>query len=242
MPRPPRLILPTVPVHVIQRGHNRATTFESPAEFKRYRTVLFEESARRGCAIHAYVLMTNHVHLLLTPESVHGVSSMMQAIGRRYVRWVNERRHRTGTLWEGRFKSSVIDSDRYLMTCSRYIELNPVRAGMVSAPGQYQWSSYRHNAHGAPDDGLTPHALYNSLGADAAERQMGYRGLFRHAPKPALIDDIRRGIKSGGVVGRDVFRARVQATVARPITRMKHGGDRRSPGFQSGSGLAHAFQ
>src|SRR5690349_18789844 len=142
MPRPNRVILPGVPTHVIQRGHNRATCFFTQRDFAEYREVLLEASQRARCAIHAYVFMTNHVHLLMSSADSLGTSKMMQTIGRRYVRSVNIRRRRTGTLWEGRFKSSTIDSETYFLTCSRYIELNPVRARMVEDVDEYRWSSY----------------------------------------------------------------------------------------------------
>ena len=233
MPRRPRYIIPEVPLHVIQRGNNRAPTFESTTELTRFRQLLVDAARKFGCEIHAYVLMTNHFHLLLTPATSRSVASMMQAIGRRYVPWVNARRNRTGTLWEGRFKSSIIDSERYLMTCARYIELNPVRAGMVSTPRLYRWSSYRHNAHGEDDDAITPHDTFSALGSTPSERHTAYRALFRSPANEALLEDIRRGIRTGGVVGGDTFRTSVEHRLARPMTRLKHGGDRRSPLFRA---------
>ena len=232
MPRPPRLIIPGVPVHVIQRGNNRAATFSSATEFQRFRRVLIEESRQFECSIHAYVFMTNHVHLLVTPPSARAVASLMQAVGRRYVRWLNDRRNRSGTLWEGRFKSSLIDSERYLLTCSRYIELNPVRAGMVPSPSRYKWSSHHHNARGENDELVTPHAVYRDLGSSAAKQQAAYRGLFRSAIPSTALDEIRRGNANGGVVGGDAFREWVEALIDRPTVRMTHGGDRRSLAFR----------
>ena len=209
MARSRRLIIPGTPAHIIQRGHNRAPTFRGVEEFHRYRALLIDASLRFRCAIHAYVLMSNHFHLLATPEDPLGVSRMMQAVGRWYVRYVNKRHERTGSLWEGRFRSSLITSDRYLLTCSRYIELNPVRAGIVEDPGDYAWSSYRCNARGGPDELITPHQLYESLGMDAADRLESYRALFAVPMDPATIARIRDAARRGGVLGVDEFDERV---------------------------------
>jgi len=197
MPRSPRVVIPEVPVHVIQRGHNRAPTFRCADDFRRYRETLFEACQRVRCAIHAYVFMTNHAHLLITPEDRDDPARIMQAIGRRYVRYVNKRHRRTGALWEGRFRSSVIHSERYLFVCSRYIELNPVRAAMVHDPDQYRWSSFGHNAYGEPDELITPHASYLTLGSSAEERQTFYRALFEDPLDARTVDDIRRAVNQG---------------------------------------------
>jgi putative transposase len=199
-----------MPAHIIQRGHNRAPTFRSVDEFRCYLSLLGDASRRFGCEIHAYVLMTNHVHLLATPEDPHGVSNMMQAIGRRFVRYVNKRHARTGSLWEGRFKSSVINSDQYLLTCSRYIELNPVRAGMVEDPGEYSWSSYRCNALGEPDALITPHALYDSLGMTDSDRLATYRALFALPIEPPTVARIQEAVRCGSVLGDSEFNERVE--------------------------------
>jgi len=185
-------------MHVVHRGNNRTTTFLSASELQRYRDVLQQASHRFRCAIHAYVLMTNHVHLLITPEDDTGPARMMQLIGRKYVRYVNALRHRTGTLWEGRFRSTLINSDRYFLTCSRYVELNPVRAGMAADADQYRWSSHRHNAYGDPDPLITPHQLYVALGATPADRQAGYRALFQTPIESSTLEQIRRATNRGG--------------------------------------------
>lgn len=148
MARQPRFDLPGVPQHIVQRGNDRQPRFADTAGYLRYRQELGEAARKHGCTLHAYVLMTNHVHLLATPAEPGGISRMMQAIGRRYVAAFNARYRRTDTLWEGRFKSALVDSERYVLACYRYIELNPVRAGMVAAPGDYRWSSYHANADG----------------------------------------------------------------------------------------------
>lgn len=234
MARPRRAILPGVPVHVIQRGNNRTATFHSADDCERYRDTLHQASQRFGCAIHAYVLMTNHVHLLITPEDDLGPSRMMQSIGRQYVRYANARHQRTGTLWEGRFKSSLVDSERYYLTCSRYIELNPVRAQMVDDPDQYRWSSHRHNAHGEADALITPHALYHTLGSSPADRQAAYRALFRSPLESRTLDIIRQAANNGGVLGDAHFREGIEATLQRRVSRLAHGGDRRSAAFHAG--------
>jgi len=163
MGRPPRLELPDVPLHVVQRGNNRAACFFNEVDRRFYLKCLATAALARGCAIHAYVLMTNHVHLLVTPSEAGAVGAMMQDVGRRYVRVINSIHGRTGSLWEGRFKSSLIDSESYLLTCHRYIELNPVRARMASDPRDYPWSSYRAHAFGAEDGLVSDHRLYRSL-------------------------------------------------------------------------------
>ena len=236
MARPNRIILPGVPAHLIQRGHNRACCFHSTRDFDEYRRVLLDASQRFRCAIHAYVLMTNHVHLLVSATDATGPSRMMQMVGRRYVQSVNLRRRRTGTLWEGRFKSSVINSERYLLTCSRYIELNPVRAGMVDGVGSYRWSSYRHNAHGEPDELITPHSLYDALGRSPQLRRRAYRALFVRAIDPASLEHIRQAGNRGTVLGDPQFVERLETLTRRRVARFAHGGDRKSAIFNS---IAH---
>ena len=194
--------------------------------------MLLETSQRFQCAIHAYVLMTNHVHLLVSARDSLGPSRMMQTIGRRYVRSVNIRRRRTGTLWEGRFKSSTIDSERYFLTCSRYIELNPVRAQMVDDVGDYRWSSYRHNAHGEHDALITPYVLYEALDTSPPLRRRAYRALFRHAIEPTALDTIRHAARRGTALGDSRFVHKLETSAKRPIARYPHGGDRRSQIFR----------
>ena len=171
MARLGRYFLPDQPLPVIQRGNNRAPIFFGDDDYERYRTWLGEAAAAYGCAIHAYVLMTNHVHLLVTPREDESLPRTMQSLGRRYVRHVNTRYRRSGTLWEGRYRAAPIDSEAYFLACCRYIELKPVRAGMVGHARDYPWSSWRAQALGAGDPLVTPHALYRALGRSAAERQ-----------------------------------------------------------------------
>ncbi len=232
MPRWPRVAIPNVPMHIVQRGNNRTETFLAPDDFEYYREVLIDAMGRTECLVHAYVLMTNHVHLLLTPPDHTAASRLIQILGRRYVRYFNARYKRTGTLWEGRFKSSLIDSTNYFLTCSRYIDRNPLRAGMVDAPADYRWSSYRRLAEGAADRVVTPHALYSALGDTPAERQQRYADLCAsELPSPAL-KSIRVALRGGSALGMPRFRAELEAATQRVVTRITHGGDRRSASFQ----------
>jgi putative transposase len=201
MPRPRRVILPSVPLHVIQRGNNRTPCFAAHNDYLVYLDMLRECAFDCGCALHAYVLMSNHVHLLLSPDDEDGVSTMMQRLGGRYVLYFNRRHARTGTLWEGRFRASVVQDERYLMICHRYIELNPVRACMVDAPADYPWSSHQANAFGRQDSLLTPHSLYTRLGNHPAARQIAYRHLFSEALSSEALDQLRQAGKSNRPLG-----------------------------------------
>jgi len=233
MARWPRLVLPGVPLHVVQRGNNRTDTFCSDEDFGRYRETLLAAVQRTGCLLHAYVLMTNHVHLLLTPPDPAGASQLMQVVGRSYVRYFNARYARSGTLWEGRFKSSLVDTTHYLLTCTRYIDLNPVRARMVETPGEYRWSSYRRLAAGLPDQLVTPHAVYAALGASPDARQRAYATLCASEVAPAAVQSLRVALRGGAVTGEAQFRAAVERATRRTVTRLPHGGDRRSSTFRS---------
>jgi putative transposase len=215
MPRKPRFTLPGVPQHVIQRGNNREPCFLAESDYRRYLEDLQACTEKCECRIHAYVLMTNHVHLLVTPMQEQRIAEMMQALGRRYVYYINKTYRRTGTLWEGRYKASLIDSEAYLLTCMRYIELNPVRAEMVSHPGEYKWSSYGTNAQGRADALLSPHPLYTALGTTAAERQHAYRELFRHHLDNDLLHEIREALNHELVLGRSYFKDKIEAMTQR---------------------------
>jgi len=162
----------------MQRGNNRATCFLDNLDFGLFCECLASAIARYPCSLHAFVLMPNHFHLLLTPHAPGAIGKVMQSIGRRYVRCFNERHGRTGTLWEGRFRARLIDSARYLLACYRYIELNPVRAGLANDPAAYRWSSYRTNALGHDHDLIIPHPVYTALGSDATSRAAAYQALF----------------------------------------------------------------
>jgi putative transposase len=215
MPRQPRLDLALVPQHVVQRGNDRRPCFFEGGDYARYLAELREITLREGCAVHAYVLMTNHVHLLMTPAASGQVARVLQAIGRRYVRHINDRYHRTGTLWEGRYKACPVDTDDYLLRCYRYIELNPVRAAMVSRPEDYAWSSYHLNARGISDPLVQPHAIYRSLGPDGATRQAAYRNLVDQVLADSDVDDIRRHLQQQHAFGSQRFRAAIEAQLGR---------------------------
>ena len=232
MARMPRIVVPGQALHIVQRGNNRQPVFFCSEDYRTYLEMFQQAAASHGCKVHAYVLMTNHVHLLLTPEQKEGPSRLMQAVGRCYVHYVNGHYRRTGTLWEGRFKSAVIDSERYLLICSRYIELNPVRAGMVEHPGEYRWSSYRCNALGRQDRIITPHPLYKQLGTDVGLQQSVYRELFSGHIDEDDMRSLRDGTTMGAVIGDDRFRKGIEAVIGRRITRYPHGGDRKSKRFR----------
>ena len=196
--------------HLIQRGNNRQPCFGGTEDFKAYAHWLREAAERFRVAIHAWVFMTNHVHLLATPATEDGISRMMQHLGRRYVRYFNHVHGRTGTLWEGRLEACLVQDTAYLLHCYRYIELNPVRAGMVSDPADYPWSSYRVNALGLESDLCTPHEIYCALG-QGAERLAAYRGLFAAHVDDEPIADIREATRRGHALGDQQFAREMEA-------------------------------
>ena len=205
MPRRPRLHLADYPHHIVQRGHNRTACFLAEDDYQTYRHWLGEALTQTGAALHAYVLMTNHVHLLVTPKRAEDIPRLVMAIGRRYVQTINTTYRRTGTLWDSRYKSSLIQTDTYLLRCQRYIELNPVRADMVRDPGAYPWSSYRANGLGASDPLLSPHSLYLELGNSPECRQAAYRELFRTGLDEAAVAELRLAIQQSQPIGSERF-------------------------------------
>lgn len=223
MPRRARILLPGVAAHLIQRGNNRCACFYAEEDYRLYLDHLTEAAETHGCAIHAYCLMTNHVHLLLTPQRADSAGRLMKALGQRYVQYVNRTYGRSGTLWEGRFRSGLMQDDGYVLACYRYIELNPVRAGMVAHPAEYPWSSYRANAQGEQDKMTTRHPLYDALGGDTALRSAAYRDLFRHALDPDLVDDIRRAANGNFALGDARFVAEIEQALGRRAARGKPG-------------------
>ncbi len=229
MPRQPRLDLAGVPQHIVQRGNDRQPCFFEDIDRIRYLDELREVAGRLDCAIHAYVLMTNHVHLLATPSAIGQIATLMQSLGRRYVSYVNLRHHRTGTLWEGRYKACLVDSETYLLRCYRYIEMNPVRARMVAAAEDYPWSSHRCNAHGSPDRLVRPHPTYQQLGRDDAERCLHYRALFDQPTGPDELDAIRLNLQRQHALGSERFRAAIEAQLNRRAGPAKIGRPRKQP-------------
>jgi putative transposase len=219
MPRRARLSLPSIAWHIIQRGNNRAVCFFAEEDYLFYRHHLRELAARFGCAIHAYVLMTNHVHLLLTPAKADGASLLMKHLGQRYVQYINRSYQRSGTLWEGRFRSCLAQSEDYVLACYRYIELNPVRAAMVRQPQDYRWSSYAANAQGKADALLTAHEQYLRLGKDEARRREAYRGLFKAHLDEEMVTQIRQATNGGYVLGAGRFQAQIALALGRRVVK-----------------------
>ena len=230
MARLPRLTLPGYPHHVIQRGNNSQAIFDSAADYQTLLDALHENAQKYKVAIHAYVLMPNHFHLLATPESAAGLPQMMQAVGRRYVRWFNSAQGRTGTLWEGRYKSTVLDAQQYLLPCMAYLDLNPVRSGLAELAADYAWSSHGHYIGQRVDKLITPHPQYWALGNTPFAREDAYaklvQGGISMGQQAALTDSALRG----WALGSPAFVANLQnlterrvskALPGRPVTKLK---------------------
>ena len=219
MARLPRLTLPGYPHHVIQRGNNRQAIFSSPADYQTLLDLLRINAERFGVAIHAWVLMTNHFHLLATPQTADALPQMMQAVGRSYVRYFNDLQGRTGTLWEGRYKSTLIQTDRYLLACMAYIDLNPVRAGLVAQAGDYVWSSHGHYIGRKTDKLITPHPLYWELGNTPFAREAAYADLVRAGVSDQQRADLTQSVLSGWALGEGDFVADLQKKTARRVAK-----------------------
>ncbi len=221
MPRQARLRIPGIPVHISQRGSNKSACFAEDRDFRVYLSLMDELAPSYGCAIHAYVLMTNHVHLLLTPSRVDGASMIMKHIGQRFVQYMNRKYQRSGPMFEGRFRSCLVESEAYLLACHRYIEMNPVRAGMVDHPSRYGWSSYRSNAEGLASDIIVPHPLYLALAEDPAGRQARYRGMFELPQSAEELRRIRDATRAGVALGSESFMNGLPASMrSRAVKRM----------------------
>jgi putative transposase len=205
MARLPRLVAPGLPHHVILRGNNRQSVFSDQADCERFLTLLVACAAAAQVEVHGYVLMTNHVHLVVTPASDGGPAQLLQSLGRGYVRWFNHRHARTGTLWEGRYRSAVIEAERYLLACLRYMDLNPVRAGLVDSPAAWRWSSHAHHIGQRSDPVVSEHALYWALGNTPFERQLAYRRLFESPDSQQELSTIRKASQSGWALGSERF-------------------------------------
>lgn len=223
MARLPRLTAPGYPHHIIQRGNNRQPIFAADEDYRRLLQLLEEHARAAGVAVHAYVLMSNHFHLLATPETSDGIPQLMQAVGRRYVRYFNDRQSRTGTLWEGRYRSTLIQAERYLLACMVYIDLNPVRAGMVDVPERYPWSSHAHYVSGRADRLVTPHPIWWELGNTPFAREAAYRDLVTAGlsgfQQRALTDSALRG----WALGDEGYVADLQRRTARRVSKSKAG-------------------
>jgi len=201
MPRTARLVIPDIAVHIVQRGHDRAACFFDEADCRAYLEALREYAGEFRCSVHAYCLMTNHVHLLLTPRQPTGCAQLMKHLAQRYSKRMNARHGRTGTFWEGRFHSGLVPTDHYALACYRYIDLNPVRAGLAPHPSEYRWSSYRANTYTRLDDLLNPHPAYVALAADAPQRATAYAMLCDLSLEQKVLDEIRKATRAGHSMG-----------------------------------------
>jgi putative transposase len=217
MARLARVFVPGLPLHVIQRGNNRQRVFFDAEDSRRYLDWLTEAAAAHALAVHAYVLMPNHVHLLVSPRQADSLPRTLQALGARYVRHINRRRARTGTLWEGRYRCCAIETERYFLACSRYIELNPVRAGLAATPGAFRWSSYRCNGEGAADALITPHDTYLALGRTVADRARSYRELVALGLSAEDLAAIRTASHGNWALGSAAFQRRLAKRTGRPV-------------------------
>lgn len=233
MARLPRFVLVGHPQHLIIRGNNRDPVFVADQDYRFFLDKLADAAKKHHCEIHAYVLMTNHIHLLATPNTENGLSKMMQMLGRYYVQYFNYTYRRSGTLWEGRYKASLIDSERYALLCYRYIELNPVRSNMVKHPSEYPWSSYRTNALGHADPLVKPHPIYLALGREEDERCTRYRDLFRSQIDDWALAQIRESTNKAWVLGSEHFKQLIAGQLNRRGERLSRGGDRKSESYQN---------
>jgi len=227
MPRRARVAVAGIPWHIIQRGNNRSACFYTEDDYHYYLQQLKQQSAEHGCAIHTYCLMTNHVHLLLTPERVESASLMMKHLGQRYVQTINRTYRRSGTLWEGRFKSCLAQHEQYVLTCYRYIELNPVRAKMVPHPADYPWSGYHHNAGCGHSEFISPHENYDNLGITDNERRSAYRHLLEQGLDKQELEQIRNATNGNYVLGSDRFKEEIELALGRRVTPGKRGRPRK---------------
>ncbi len=223
MARLPRLTLPGYPHHVIQRGNNRQAIFEKTADYQRLLDLLDDNARQFDVAIHAYVLMSNHFHLLVTPQSGDGLPQMMQAVGRRYVRYFNDSQQRTGTLWEGRYRSTLIQTDRYLLACMAYIDLNPVRAGMLAQAADYPWSSHGHYIGWHMDKLVTPHPLVWDLGNTPFAREAAYAELVQAGVNPVHQTALTQATLSGWALGEPDFVSDLQKRTQRRVAKGQAG-------------------
>ena len=223
MARLPRLTLPGHPHHVIQRGNNRQAIFADPADYETLLALLEEHAGKSSVAVHAYVLMSNHFHLLATPETEQGIPQLMQGVGRRYVRYFNQRHARSGTLWEGRYRSTLIHAERYLLPCMVYIDLNPVRAGLVAEAAQYRWSSHAHYVGASHDRLVSPHPLYWQLGNTPFSREAAYAELVRSGVTAADQQALTDSALQGWALGPAEYLADLQKRTSRRLTKGRPG-------------------
>jgi len=223
MPRRARLSIPGIPWHIIQRGNNKSACFFADEDYQFYLLHLNEQAIKHGCKIHAYVLMTNHVHLLLTPEKEDSASKLMKNLGQRYVQYINRTYNRSGTLWEGRYRSCLTQTEDYVLSCYRYIELNPVRANMVKHPREYKWSSYKTNAEGKSSVLITGHDEYLKLGRKELMRRKSYRELFKAHIDEDIDNQIRAATNGNYALGNNRFQEQIENALGCRVTKGKAG-------------------
>lgn len=217
MARKQRLIVPNIPYHVIQRGNNRNKIFYSEKDYNFFLNLLGEAKLKHPCLIYSYCLMTNHCHLLVEPKEKGNLSLLMKLVGAKYAHYVNKAYKRTGTLWEGRFKSCLVDEKQYFLTCLHYIEANPVRAGIVNSPESYRWSGYRFRAFGESNHILDLDQWYNSLADNNNDRQINYRKFFQNLKSEPLFKIIRDMTNKGGIYGKENFKVQIEQLTGRKI-------------------------
>jgi putative transposase len=227
MSRRARLSVAGIPWHIIQRGNNRSACFYSEEDYLFYLEQLLQQSRMFGCAIHAYCLMTNHVHILLTPETTDSAAQMMKNLGQRFVQYINRTYRRSGTLWEGRFKSCLAQSENYALTCYRYIELNPVRANIVRHPKDYPWSSFSINGKGQHSNLVTPHSSYLALGETKSERLTTYSRLVDYPLEERVIKRLRDATNGNYAFGDNRFEIEIEQALQRRVTPAKAGRPRK---------------
>ncbi|HEY0064279.1 MAG TPA: transposase [Telluria sp.] len=223
MSRYPRPVFPHVPLHIIQRGNNRAPCFFSKNDYQAFLDMLAEASEQFPCAVHAYVLMPNHLHILVTPTKAAAAAEMVKWLGQKYVQFVNRKYGRVGTLWQGRFRSCLVETERYFLVCQRYIELNPVRAALIGHPADYDWSSYRANAFGQRNRIITPHPIYLELATEKTERQARYRALIDERLSESTLTHIRSATNSNMFFGSDGFAQQMGDELGRNASRSRAG-------------------
>jgi putative transposase len=233
MARLPRLTVPGYPHHLIQRGNNRQPIVAATADYETLLALLGDNASRFGVALHAYVVMSNHFHLLATPETAESIPAMMQAVGRRYVRYFNDRQSRTGTLWEGRYRSAVIQADRHLLACMAYIDLNPVRAGMVVEAADYPWSSHGHYTGLRNDRLITPHPLYWTLGNTPFAREAAYAEMVRAGVAASVREALTKSALGGWALGEAGFVADLQKRTERRVAQARAGRPPQKPSESS---------
>jgi len=223
MARLPRLVIPQQPHHIVQFGVDRQAIFRDSGDFLCFLGWLREAAKLYKVAIHSYVLMPDHLHLLATPSDAQGLARTMQWVGRHYVPYFNRKYGRAGTLWQGRFKATVIDAENYLMTCTRYIELNPVRAGIAANPGDYAWSSYAHHIGAKSDPLITDHPVFWALGNTPFEREAAYKYLTEQALTPEDLQELKETARKGWVLGSEPFKAHLETQLDRQVRPGKRG-------------------